>query len=1703
MEVRKNRKKPAAALLLVILAILGFAYITTRMPGSVVPMQDMPVGAPDTTKGNVNQQQDSVFRSIMSQADKMFREKKYDDALLLYEKARGLKPADATIKNKIVQATALSAQQKKTDEEFSKLMASADQYFSAKAYMDAKATYQLALNLKPDDPYAQKRLDETMGYLRSQKAQNILYDVAVANADKFYEAGDLDKARTEYEKASQILPGDQYAKDKINEILKIQVDKQVREELYNQAITKADQLYNQKKYQGALTEYKNALKQKPDEPYPQERIRELTEILNQLKAVDEAYQKALAIADQYFVVRRYPEAKTGYQDALKIKPDEAYPKNRIKEIDQILAGVLRVQEDYDKYITLADSLYIEKNFLRARQNYQMALQVKPNEAYPKEMIAKTEQGMSAMEQGQKAMDEAYAASVASADKLLGEKAYDPARKEYENALALKPGEAYPKSKIAEIDRILAGIAKQRSIDEQYAGVISEADQLFADQAYAGAKTQYQEASAIKPAEQYPKTKIAEIDGIFAEQARQQKEFDDRYAGLIATGDRLFAAKTYEEARKSYTEALGLKPAENYPQQQIAKIDAALGEIAKQKAIDNQYAGVIASADQLLSDKHYEEAKAKYNEALAIKPTEAYPKTRLAEIDRIFAELAKQRSIDEQYAGVISEADQLFSAKAYADAKTKYQGASAIKPEEQYPKTRIAEIDGIIAERARQQKELDDQYAALIATGDNLFAAKTYPEARKSYSEALGLKPAEKYPQDRIAAIDGILGEMAKQKVLDDQYAALIESADRLLSSKTYADARSKYTEALGLKPAEQYPKTKIGEIDAALDAIAKEQALEEQYAGFIAEGDKLLGEKSYPDARARYQSASGLKPSEGYPKKKMAEIDAILGDLARQKAIDDQYAGEVAKADKSFAAKAYDEALMAYNTALTLKPAEQYPKDKIAEIGKIKADIAAQKALDENYAGMIANADKLLAAKSYEDARKGYNDALALKPEEQYPQDKIAEIDGILGAFARQKALDEQYMSLIASADRLLASKTYAEARTKYTEALGLKPSEQYPKTKIAEIDAALDAIAKQQALDDQYQGLLAEGDKLLAEKSYDPAKLKYQSALGLKPSEEYPKQKIAGIDDILADIAKQKALDEQYAAVIGKADQSLAAKAYDDALSSYNAALILKPSEQYPKDKITEIGTIKADIAAQKALDDRYAGMIAGADKLFASKSYDNAKKGYNDALALKPAERYPQDKIAEIDVILAEMARQKALDDQYDNLIKSADQLLAAKTYAEARSKYTEALGLKPGEQYPKTKIGEIDGIFARQKAIDDQYAGIIAKADQLRSEKSYPEARTEYQNALKVKPAETYPQDKISEIDAILAELNRQKTINDRFKAQVTKADQLFNSKQYDQARTEYVAAREIKADEQYPNDRIAEIDNILSELRAKEEAYRAAVAKADQLLADKSYEPARTEYQNASAIKPMEQYPKDKIGEINRMLTEIQGKKVTYDNLLKSAGDFLADKEYNKSKEQYQQASGIFPEESFPKERIAWITRTVDSIYRVNKADYDKAVANGDKSFASFEFDKAIDAYTEASGYLPMENYPKEQIAKIRRTISENAIVDVLKTPVTIAAGDEKKFSFEPVAIASRKDNFVYLRIRNLSGKPFNILMRYGRDAQANGGVVIRNVTTDGKINERLISVRDQDLWYRADNNWLSLFPQGGDIEVSFIQVSKVR
>ena len=886
-----------------------------------------------------------------------------------------------------------------------------------------------------------------------------------------------------------------------------------------------------------------------------------------------------------------------------------------------------------------------------------------------------------------------------------------------------------------------------------------------------------------------------------------------------------------------------------------------------------------------------------------------------------------------------------------------------------------------------------------------------------------------------------------------------------------------------------------------LSGIEKQKALEEQYLSLIANGDKLFASRSWDPARTDYLKASQLKPEEQYPKEKIAQIDQQLAELGKQKALEDQYAASIGKADKLMASKSWDLAKAEYTAASALKPEETYPKEKIGEIDRILSDLAKQKETDENYRLIITNADKLFIAKSYQEARAEFVKATEIKPSEEYPKTKIGEIDKLLAMQAEQKQKEDQYLALITNADKLLSEKSYDPAKTEYQNALALKPAEAYPKTKISEIEKALAEIARLKVLDGQYSTAIQNADKLLSEKSYAEAKTEYSSALKLKPDEQYPKDKISEIDRTLTEVAKAKALDDQYSLLIANADKLLSGKSYDPAKTEYLNALKLKPNEEYPKGKISEIEKILAGIQAERAAEEKYQQIISKADQLLSVKSYDPAKAEYNNALAVKPAEQYPKDKIAEIEKIIAEIALRNETEAKYKISILKADQLFQSKSYELAKSEYQISSSLKPAEEYPKSQISAIDKIFADKKALDDQYTSLISKADLLLTEKSYDQSKTEYASALKLKPAEKYPKDKIEEIDKVVAELNKQKAVDNQYQTFLAKADKLFSEKSYSLAKSEYSNAGLVKPAERYPKDRISEIDGILAELKARDDAYKAAIAKANQLFSQKSYEESRVEYQNAGSIKPDEQYPKERIAEINKLLTDLKGKKQTYDELIVKGNEYFNSKDYYKAKETFQQATVVMPEESYPKGRLTRISAIMDSLYRANKGLYDKAIAEADKFYTNMTFDKAIDSYSEALAYLPSENYPREMISRIKKTIAENAIVDVLTTTIIIPKDVDKQFSFSPVSMASRKNNFVYVKIKNLSDKPFNVLIRYGKDKQTSGGAVIKNLAADGKISDRLISVKDQDPWYREDNNWVSLFPQGGDIEVSFIQISR--
>src|SRR5690606_25907216 len=101
-----------------------------------------------------------------------------------------------------------------------------------------------------------------------------------------------------------------------------------------------------------------------------------------------------------------------------------------------------------------------------------------------------------------------------------------------------------------------------------------------------------------------------------------------------------------------------------------------------------------------------------------------------------------------------------------------------------------------------------------------------------------------------------------------------------------------------------------------------------------------------------------------------------------------------------------------------------------------------------------------------------------------------------------------------------------------------------------------------------------------------------------------------------------------------------------------------------------------------------------------YTAKKFETAKGFYETALNSKPQESYPQTKITEINSLLTQQAE---TEERYNTAIASADQAFQEGNLSNAKGFYEQALQIKPGESYPSGKITEIEGKLAATKQIE----------------------------------------------------------------------------------------------------------------------------------------------------------------------------------------------------------------------------------------------------------------------------------------------------------------------------------------------------------------------------------------------------------------
>jgi tetratricopeptide (TPR) repeat protein len=1494
-----------------------------------------------------------------------------------------------------------------------------------------------------------KEIDKIVSQV--ENARKNTYKQLVAKADQLFNAGNYEDAIKWYEKAIDADPYDDYPDRKIMEAEKLMSQGNANETQYKKLISAGDNAFATASYAVAKDSYSKALKLKPAEKYPAEKIAEIDKLMA-VQKTEESYKAAIAKGDAAFNLKKYTDAKAAYNEALGIKSGELYPKQKIEEIDKLLADAetkkkaeeeAKAKEDaYKTAITKGDAAFTAKKWTEAKTGYNDALKLKPGEKYPTDKLAEITT-LEKADADAKAKEDAYKAAVAKGDAALGTQKYTEAKAAFNEALGLKPNEAYPKQKIAEIDKLLADTEAKKKAEEEakakddaYKAAITKGDSAFNTKKWDEAKTGYNEALKVKPGEKYPTDKLAAIAAQEKSEA-DAKANEDAYKNAIAKGDAAFNTKKWEEAKTGYNEALKVKPGEKYPTDKLAAIATQEKAEADAKAKDDAYKAAVAKGDAAFGTQKYSEAKAAFNEALALKSGEAYPKQKITEIDKLLADADARKKAEEEakakddaYKAAIAKGDAAYDSKKWTEAKTGYNEALKLKPGEKYPTDKLAAIAA--QEKAdADAKTKEDAYKAAIAKGDAAFNTKKWTEAKTAFNEALSLKSGEKYPTDKLAAIDAQEKSELDSKAKEDAYKAAIAKGDAAFNTKKWPEAKTAFNEALSLKPGEKYPTDKLAAIETQEKADADAKAKEDAYKAAVAKADAAFGSQDYQNAKAGYNEALAIKANEAYPKQKISEIDKLLADAdARKKAEeeakkkDDAYKTAIAKADAAFGSKSYTEARNGYKESLTFKPGEKYPTDKLAEIAAIEKADQDAKAREDAYKAAIAKGDAAFNSKKWPEAKAGFNEALKLKAGEKYPTDKLAEIASIENNELNAKAKEDAYKAAVAKGDAAFNTKKWPEAKTAFNEALSLKPGEKYPTDKLAAIDTQEKAEADAKAKEDAYKAAVAKADAAFGSKDYINAKTAYNEALAIKANEAYPKQKISEIDKLLADAdarkkaeEEAKAKDELYKAAIAKADAAFDTKKWTDARTGYNEALKIKPGEKYPTDKLAAITAQEKAEADATAKEEAYKAAIAKGDAFFGENKYTEAKSSYNEALKSKPAEEYPKQKIAEIDKLLADAnARKKAeeeakaKEDAYKAAVAKGDAAFSSKKWTEAKAGFNEALKLKPGEKYPTDKLAEITALEkadTEAKALENSYKSAITKADAAFTAKKYEEARSGYNEALALKPEESHPKQRITEIDKLLADAEAKKLADaearkkdEAYKAAVGKGDNAFNLKKWDEAKQGYNEALAIKPGEKYPTDKLTAIaaqEKAEADARAKsqelEQNYSKTIAEGDALFNSKSYDDARNKYTDASKLKPAEEYPKKKISEIDDIILNENKKKLeeNYAAFVKKGDDEIAAKKYNEAKRSFEMANKLKPAEQYPKSKLVEIENLL-TIQQKNQAEqakkdqqYQKAVDEADALFAKKDYPNAITSYRVASGVKPDEDYPKKRIVECQDLI----------------------------------------------------------------------------------------------------------------------
>lgn len=176
----------------------------------------------------------------------------------------------------------------------------------------------------------------------------------------------------------------------------------------------------------------------------------------------------------------------------------------------------------------------------------------------------------------------------------------------------------------------------------------------------------------------------------------------------------------------------------------------------------------------------------------------------------------ENHIVEKHCALNKKGDDAFKAKNYNLAKSFYEQAIAMLPEEEYAKEGLKKTKDKLEEKEAIEKEKKEAARQKAATQNIVSATKSSSVQSKSNSNSSVIVPKNSSYEKK----DNIGRSKAKHSVSHtighNDYKEAVKDGDELFKDKRYEEAKKAFTEALSFKPGDAYAKSKVEECDKLL-----------------------------------------------------------------------------------------------------------------------------------------------------------------------------------------------------------------------------------------------------------------------------------------------------------------------------------------------------------------------------------------------------------------------------------------------------------------------------------------------------------------------------------------------------------------------------------------------------------------------------------------------------------------------------------------------------------------------------------------------------------------------------------------------------------------------------------------------------------------------------------------------------------------------